>query len=364
MLENTAYFKLRHESMPKMKHVAAVTVMAAAAASGYLSGTISHSAAGVFFCIIFCALAASAEAALIYMYRSPLCFISPALSAAAVYLATGSAFRSAYTLIYLPVALAIALCAYKKYTKSRTVITAACAAGIAVAAIGAVLFLLSPDAIPSYDSLYTSIRDFFSAVGINTRSGRTALFTQEAAEGIANYIMLSLPAAFIITVSVSSYIATLTYEALMRLFYFGDYIPNSGKWIYSPAVVTAAIYLLSYFVSAATISYPKADVVGYAAENMLLALLPAMLFTGLRAAYTLSAKHERKILFVVLTVIVLTVSPSLYLMIISFWGAISVIAAHTAPRLRAVMKKLRGDDDDNDDDDSDNNNDDDDRFIP
>lgn len=332
--------RLFSEEMPRMKRVAAVTLALLTMASGTLSGIIfPHPAA-----FLFTALAVSLLATLIFTYRSPYLYVIPIVSFITAAVFAPSAVAAVFVAIYAPAAVVLALSLYEKVSKARAVAFTSIVIGIAVFAVGLIAFHIDKSSLPAVEDIKNAVEDYLLTLSFNTEDGRAAIFTGQAASGLARYFTLSLPALFIIAINTVSFISVSVFVSLIRLFMFTDRIPD-GKWVYSPEVASAVLFLLSYATSSALISFSSADVIGYAAENILIALTPAMMIAGCRISYKLSKKHDKKILLVAATVILLLFSPSLYLMIISFWGALHVIYRSVLPYWHKLFSRGTGGDD-------------------
>ncbi len=324
--------RLFSERMPRMKRVAAATLAVLALASGTLSGVIFPNPAAFFFT----AVALSLTATLIFTYRSPYLYVIPILSFAISAVITGSFVSAAFAAVFAPAAVVLALALYEKASKARAIAFTSAALGAAVVVSGLLAFATDSSSFPTVESVREAMEAYFSSLSFNTADGRAAIFTEQAATGLASYFTLSLPAIFIILINTVSFVSVSLFAALIRLFMFADRIPD-GKWVYTPETASAVLFLLSYATSSALISFSSADVIGYAAENLLIALTPAMMIAGCRISYKLSEKHGKKVILVIATVILLLFSPSLYLMIISFWGALHLIYKSLLPYWRRLF---------------------------
>ncbi len=318
--------RLFSERMPRMKPVAAVTLAALALALSTLSGVTFPGPAA----FLFTALATSLFATLIFTYRSPYLYGLPVISFLAAAVLTGSAPSALFAAAYAPGAIVLALALYEKLSKARAVAFTSIAIGAALAVCGITAFITDKSSLPTVEAIGKSIETYLSSLSFSTEDGRAAIFTEQAAAGLARYFTLSLPALFIIVINTVSFVSVSLFAALIRLFMFADRIPG-GKWVYAPEAASAVLFLLSYATSSALISFSSADVIGFAAENVLIALTPAMVIAGCRISYKLSEKHDKKVLLVAATVVLLLFAPSLYLMIISFWGALHVIYKSILP---------------------------------
>lgn len=349
--EKAARLRLACADMPHMKHAAAIFVLTFYASFAVLSGTSGALALR----LLFVTLAASALAAVMFMYRRPAIFAFPPASFALTLLLTRDITLSAAALL-LPLS-AGAVISYNlllRSDKARTVALTSAAAALTAAAL-LIPYFLTGGTFRSYDELLTSLTGFLSSVGGGSGRG---FFSEDQSLGVARYIILTMPALIIVTVSAVSFFASTLTVGLARLFSFSDRIAPDAR-SYVPSVVSAAVYLLAYFTSAVLIANTKADIIGYTAENLLIALLPAMMIFGERTLYRVSKRHEKMILFIVLSVLLVLISPSLYLMFVSFAGAGSRVYAEIRPSIKRFMRRFRSDNDDDDNDDDNDDNDDD-----
>lgn len=340
-------------ALPRMKRASALTVAVIYAVVATEAGCVDAAVLR----LIFAALASSLAASLLFMYRRPEIFAFPIIPAAVTFVLTKNAAVTAAVLL-VP-SLCGASIAYNmliKSERSRTVVFSAAAAAIGAAAAFGIYLLLGGKTL-TYDGALASLKGFFAS--FKTPAG-TSFLTEDVSLGIARYIMLTLPALAMIAVSSLAFAASSLSAALADVFHFGEYVPRASR-VYVPSAVSAAIYLLSYLTSAALIASTSADVVGYTAENLLIALLPAMMIHGERTLFRLAKRHDHNVLFAVLTVILLLISPSMYLMFVSFSGAVGRIYSEARPTIKRLVRRISGggdDGDDNDDDDDDNDNDD------
>lgn len=324
--------RLFAERMPRMKKVAAATLFVTTVIFGAASGIVFPD----IICVFYTSVSASLLAALLFMYRSPYLYAAPILTALIAAVISGSIISALLSAAYTPIATATAIAFYRRASKARAIMISSVVLGATLAVTAILAYIIDKDSFPTAAAVTESVKDALLSVPVNTKDGVAALFTQDAASAIARYITLLIPAAFIITVNAVSYLSASMFVLYCRLFYFADRIPGK-KWIYMPDTVPAVIFILSYFISAATVPYASADVIGYAAENVLIALTPAMLIAGGRVSFELSAKHDKKLLFIIVSAMTLIISPSLYLMVISFWGALYVIYKSLRPHLHRLF---------------------------
>ncbi len=335
------YASLINSDMPRMKHAAAWLLLFVVFGMSVLSGYLFPSV----LMIIPLSVSSALFSAVLFMYRSHAVYAVPALSAFVLIFISDTPVSVLLPIMMLPLSVSLTLAFYCKQSKSRAVFYGAVSLGGAAFAGILVMYLFGADVIPDIDSLRDGIKTALSAITINTREGRAALFTPESASGIADYVILSIPAIVIVSLNLVSFLSASLLSVFCRIFFFADSIPD-GKWEYTPECVSAVIYVISYFVSAATVSLASADVIGFAAENVLLALLPAMLLAGAKSSFVTAVRHDRRVLFVILSFLAVTLAPSLYLMVISFWGAISVIWRSVGPFVVRVLPFGKNGDDD------------------
>lgn len=332
-----SYRALFAEDMPRMKRGAAVIVSAVAAVLTVASGVILPNPTALLTLSLSVALLAS----LLFTHRSPLISLIPVCASVCVLFVTDSLPASIFSLASLPAAAVLAVVFYKKSSRASAVASVSVFFGVSFVVAVGTLYLTAPDALPDIPSIKTALTDAIASVTVNTSAGRVPLYTEDAAAGLASYLVLSLPAFAVIAVNTVSFVSVSVFALLVRLFGFSDSIPN-GRWTYMPELAAAVIYLLSYAVSASLIPFPSADVIGFAAENVLISLIPAMMIAGERALWLFSKKHDGLIVFAILSAVVFIVSPSLYLMIISFAGAFYVIIDRVRPYLRRFMSRGDG----------------------
>lgn len=346
MFKDLSVMRILRVKMPRMRHTAAIVLLLLYTAAAILSGTTGS----LTLRLVLTSLATATLAAVIFMYRRPVILAFPVIVTAAVLLLTRDfTLASSSLLLPLPAAIAAATSLCLGADKARAV-TVTAVSLVASAAALTLIYILSGGTLPSYESFFESLVKLFASLSAPSANGPVNAFTAEAAASLARYIMLSLPAIVFVTVSAVSFVSVTLCSVMIDMFSFGQWVVPESR-VYTPSVISAVLYLGAYLISASLVSVSSADVIGYAAENVLLCLLPAMMIHGEKSLYGLSRRHDKKMLFAVLTVALLMLSPSLYLMFVSFSGAIALI--YTA--LRPVIRRLigRDDDDGSDDDDGD-----------
>lgn len=329
-----SYRALLSADMPRMKRAAAVIVTVFAAVLSAVSGLLFPDPTAFLALSVSSALIAS----LIFTYRSAAVMLAPAAAFAAVLVIDGSLVSAMFPLCSAAPAFVLAVMFYKRSRRAATVTAMSVLFALSFAALFGVAYLTEPYLIPDVDAVRTSLTETIASLTVNTAKGKVPLYTDDAAASLAEYFVLLTPAAVITVINAVSFVSAAIFVLSVRLFGFCDMIPD-GKWTYTPELAAAVTYLLSYAVSASLVPFPSADVIGFAAENVLIALIPAMMIAGERALYSLSKKHDRLILFVILSVLVLLISPSIYLMIISFWGAFHVIIDCLRPHISRFMRQ-------------------------
>ncbi len=333
----SSYNALIAENMPRMKRAAAIIVSVLAFSTLTASGVTFPNP----FSFLFTSVSVAVLASLIFAYRSNLILLLPIASCACAFGATGSPVCAIVPLVSLIPAVVLAVLFYKKARRSSVVTTVSVALGVSFAVVVGVMLLVRPELLLQVFSVKSFLTEKISSLTVNTANGKVPLYTEEAAESLASYFVVSIPAAVIIVINAISFVSTAIFLAAVKMFGFLDRIPG-GKWRYSPELAAAVVYLSSYVVSASLIPFPSADAVGFAAENVLISLIPAMLIAGERALFSLSQRHDKKTLFIILSAMLFLVSPSLYLMVITFSGALAVIISRVKPY---VMRFIRRDGD-------------------
>lgn len=333
----SSYNALIAENMPRMKRAAAIIVSMLAFSTLTASGLMFPNP----FSFVFTSVSVAVLASLIFAYRSNLILLLPVASGICVIAVTGSPVCALVSLASLVPSVALAVLFYKKARRSSAVTAVSIVVGISFAVVVGVMLLMRPELISRAASVKSLLTEKISSLTVNTANGRVLLYTEEAAESLAAYFVVSIPAAVIIVINAISFVSSEIFLVAVKMFGFWDRVPD-GKWRYSPELAAAIVYISAYVVSASLIPFPSADVVGFAAENVLIALIPAMLIAGERALLSLSQRHDKKTIFIVLSAMLFLVSPSLYLMVITFSGAVAVIISRIKPY---VMRFIRRDGD-------------------
>ncbi|MCD8003582.1 MAG: hypothetical protein LUG88_06715 [Clostridia bacterium] len=343
-----AIYELFHLKMKRMKRPAAVIFSLAAAGAGLLSGLLYGGIWGFFFIPVSSAVLAS----LIYMYRSPFVYAAPVISAILTLAIKHGGGAAVFAALYAVPATVLAVSIYREKPKVHAVVSASVSIFAAAALFALGVYVISPDSLLTYDGIIKSVENALSSVTVNSGSGQVRFFTDEGISAVTEYLSISLPAVLVLIAYAVSYASASLLSAMMKLFSFADKIPGGvGKWIYESSPVSALMFIISYFVSVLLIPYTNADAVGVAAENLLLILTPPMMIAGERIFFGFASAHYKMTIAVVVTVIAVLVTPSMYLMIISFLGAGYILYKASSPYISKLIGKFGGDDDDDDDDD-------------
>ncbi len=329
-----------------MKREPAILALLLYAGFSILAGVSGLSVFTFFYAAVSTSLLASAA----FMYRRRIIAVFPPLAAAVTFIITRSVLGTAASLLLTVIpASALAISLFLGFDNKARAVTAVCASAAFSLLILFGLYLLSGGAILSVEDIVGRAEGWFSSLSVPGREGPVQVFPAEAASGLARYIVVCMPALSIIALSAASYAAVSLTVLFVDIFSFGDKI-EPGVREYTPNVISAVLYVAAYIVSASLLSDPSADIIGYTAENLLLLILPAMMIAGEKSLLRLAKKHDRRVLFTVLTVLLLLVSPSIYLMAVSFFGAGYLIFAELRAAFRKFIDKHRRDDDDDFDD--------------
>lgn len=347
-IKGSALYRLYRADMPRMKHIAAAILAAV-----YAAASCGAAAAGSLLLSALCAvLTVALLASVIFAYRRLWLIAAPIAAAAVTLIITRDPVAAMIAVLPFPAASALAVSFFRRRDKGGMITATSVAIG-AWGLLTVAVYAACGGAFPSFDEMSESVRRAVMSATVNSASGPAAVFSEQAAAGIAEYVMLSIPAIVIVSIMLVSFLAATIMPHLLRLFSFSDYVYD-GALVYRPSTAAAVIYILAYATSVALTFIRNTDAIGYAAENVLLALLPAMLLEGERSIYEFAAAREKRFLFYIANVILLLFSISLFLMLVSFTGAISRVWRAIRPRLDKFIH-FHGDDfddfDDYDDDD-------------
>jgi|GEM_PF-1613113 len=210
-----------------------------------------------------------------------------------------------------------------------------------------------------FDSIEKEVVDMFDKAGIyESYSGffdassytKEQLLTSLAKDAVFSLKVLS-PAIIITALNIISYVSTAFFSVVSRTSKTEIAIPG-GKWRVIPSTVSAWMFLISftvYFVislmasftgAAATGISTFASVVEYAALNVALILVPAMLVCGIRglvAKFRLPMLRRRAIITVVIAGVLIILNPLVFgpiyaAIFVSVDGAWDVISYHRAKK--------------------------------
>ena len=344
--------------MPRMKHAAAALLLAVYAAAAVASSSVGSAV----ICGLGAAFASAILAAVTFAYRRAWILAAPLLSSALTLLLTHSVPYTLMSLLPIPVAAAIVISFALKRKKSG-IITAA---SVAVA-VWLILILLTAALMGeielSYESFTAMLKSSLMSMTVRTADGPAPLFTEALADGLVQYITLSLPAIVSVCAMAVAFLAASLFPRLLYMLSFGQYVYR-GSLVYTPTAIAGAVYLIAVAMSASLAVDASYDMLGFIAENILLLLMPAMLLYGMRVIVGFAITHDKRFLIVVIGAILFFSLPSMFLMIVTFAGALHIIYVKLSWTMKKLARRMRDDDDDydgsydsNDDDDSNDSDD-------
>lgn len=232
-------------------------------------------------------LAGCAFALLLSSVRGFIPWIALPLSFGCAFLLTGDILLSACVLLYVPVGIILAYCAYTERGLSVTVAALTVALLLSMGAIltVSVTELFSQSIKESYKSLGAelekSLFDMFSALSYPAPDGEVYTIPEETVAALIEMSVMILPAVIVVTCQLLAYVTAKIFKSLDSS--FGTRALFAGKeYGVTLSLPCAVIYLVSVAVS---FFATEASVIAYSAINLIYILMPAAAIVGFKLLF-------------------------------------------------------------------------------
>ena len=264
--------------------------------------------------------------------RSPLALAVPPAAFLAGLLLTGDLFNASLTWLCLPAAVVLARALRREIPRIRTICHVAVALALPLIALG--LFLLirhrGSEILLDLPTAVSAIRHAMAKglaaweIGVGENAGRVVLEGMELA--LASTLLNIMPGVVIAVLAVFGYIANLICLTLFRTYERSRYL-SRRVFVLVLSLPAAAVFLLGYLVllligENVGVGAQFAETV---AENLMLALFPAMILAGLLCCIRIFLRTSHRLLCLICFILLFALSLYAALTVLAVLGAGSVI---------------------------------------
>ena len=274
--------------------------------------------------------------------RSPMAVAVPVLSVAAGWLITGDGERALLTLLPVSAMVVLARTLRLGVPRIRTICQVAVALVIPALLVGLYVLLRHPEGAVFFSDLPAAVTASRHAlaralasweVGTGENAGRVVLEGMELA--LASTLFNILPGTLIAVLAIFGYLANLICLTLFRTYERSRYL-SRRVFVLVLSVPAAATFLLGYLMLLVIgenvgIGAQFAETV---AENLYLALFPAMILAGMLCCIRIFLRTRHRLLWLVGFILVFALSLTVGLTVLSVMGAGSVIWQTVRRRIR------------------------------
>ena len=274
--------------------------------------------------------------------RSHMALAVPLLSVAAGWLITGDGERAMLALLPIPATVVLAHTLRMGVHRIRAIIQVAAALLIPAALVGFYVLMRHPHGTMLFTDLPAAVTASRHAlaralaaweIGVGENAGRVVLEGMELA--LAGTLFNILPGVLIATLAVFGYLANLICLTLFRTYERSRYL-SRRVFVLVLSLPAAAIFLLGYLILLVIgdnvgIGAQFAEAV---AENLYLALFPAMILAGMLCCIRIFLQARHRLLCLVGFILLFALSFSVGLAVLSVMGAGSVIWQTVRRRIR------------------------------
>ena len=265
--------------------------------------------------------------------RPPLAVAVPLASFAAGLLITGDVLRASVTWLCVPAALILARALRRETPRIRAICHAAVALALPLIALGIFLLLRhhrGSEILRDLSSAVAASRHALARclaaweVGTGENAGRVVLEGMELA--LAGTLLNILPGVVIAVLAVFGYMANLICLTLFRTYERSRYL-SRRVFILALSLPAAAVFLIGYLVLLVIgenvgIGAQFAETV---AENLMLALFPAMMLAGALCGIRIFLRTSHRLIYLICVILLFALSLPAALTLLAVLGAGSVI---------------------------------------
>lgn len=273
--------------------------------------------------------------------RSPLTAAVPVAALIAGVLTTGDVCGALLSLLCLPASLTLAYVLRRGMTRVRAICHLAAAMLIPMLTVGLVYVLLhgGTEVFEDLSLAVTRARYAFAdclaawETGSGENAGRVVLEGMELA--LAGAIFNVLPGVLLALLAVLAYMANLLCLTLFRTYQRVGYL-SRRVFVFAVSVPAATVFLVGY-LALLLIGEQASHQVQFletVAENLYLALLPAMICAGVLAAIRTFLLSSHRLMLLLGAAVLTVFSPAAALTVLSLIGACSVVWSAVRRRMR------------------------------
>lgn len=247
-------------------------------------------------------------------------------------LITGNWWKAMLSLVGLPAALMLAYSLRRGTQRVRTIchLAIALAIPLALLAIGCLLVHLSAGTVADLSSAVTLARQALAErlaaweTGVGENAGRVVLEGMEFA--LAATLFNILPGVVIALLAVFSYMTDLVCLTLFRTYERDEYLPHH-VFVSVISLPAALVFLTVHLLVPSVVSGVglEAQFATVVAENIYLALFPAMILAGSLRLLRTVLFSPRRGMWMIIAILLLAISPGTALTVLALIGALSVL---------------------------------------
>ena len=273
--------------------------------------------------------------------RSPLVAAPPILACLGAYLITGDILRTAAVLLCLPTAIMLAHTLRRGIPRIRAICHVAVALVLPLLLVGLIALIQhrGTAALTDLTSLVSSFRHALAQslaaweIGTGENAGRVVLEGMELA--LASTLLNILPGTLIAVFAVLGYMTNLICLTLFRTYERSRYL-SRRVFALAVSLPAAALFLLGYLLllvigENVSIGAQFAETV---AENLYLALMPAMILAGILCFIRIFLHSHHRLLCLICLILLFAFSLPAAVTLLSVMGAGSVIWQTLRRRIR------------------------------
>ena len=240
-----------------------------------------------------------------------------------------------WALFFLPMGVVTAACVYARKSCSASVMALSfTAAGFAALCAGCFVIAVLVRGFDIGALLRDQVMERLLSIELPVRGGETAaLFSEEAAAQLIQYVLLLSPALLSLAAMSAAFLTAKSFYLLIRLFDMTALFPDP-KWRIRPRKSTAVLYCAAYVLSFLFSTSEGMQSAYFAAENIAVIFTAPFAVVGFRLLFrrlSANASFVMRSAWVLLAVLVAVADASLLLTVAAFFGVFSVLKKKKAP---------------------------------
>lgn len=273
--------------------------------------------------------------------RSPLTVLIPVIAFFAGVLITEDASRAVLTLLCLPAAMTLAVALRRGMPRVRAICRVAVALAVPLLVLGLTYVVIhrGVDVFGDLSAAVSTARHALARrlaaweIGEGENAGRVVLEGMELA--LAGTLFNIMPGAILAGLAVFGYLADLITLTLFRTYERAKYL-SRRVYVLAVSLPAAAVFLIGYLmllVIGENVG-ARAQFAVAVAENLFLALFPAMILLGMLCCIRIFLRSGHRLLLLICFILLFALSLPAALTVLSIMGAGSVI-------WQAIRRKIR-----------------------